>query len=251
MKSLRICSFVFLIIGLAALGYADEHFPFQAQVSKESVNIRAGANTNFEKLDKLNRGAELIVLGKSFDWYKVQLPITAKAYIRADYLKINQNLVGELIGDKVNVRAAPNSESTSLGMIKKGTLLRLIAQINGWWQIEPPASAMGWVRQDFLSVKSSTVDSSIIRKSLHLEETNNKSLATIEIKGRLKQIVEPKADMRYELNVDGKIVYYVQSVPSLDRFKGATVLIKGFVKSDSSHPYNYPILRVISISLLL
>ena len=72
MKFFQICSSVLLLIGLCALGYADEHFPFLAQVSKESVNIRAGANTNFEKLDKLNLGAEIVVLGKTFTWYKVQ-----------------------------------------------------------------------------------------------------------------------------------------------------------------------------------
>ena len=154
MKLLRICSSVFLTIGLCALGYADEHFPFLAQVSKQSVNIRAGANTNFEKLDKVSQGVEIIVLGKSFDWYKVQLPRSAKAYIRADYLTVGENLIAEVIGDKVNIRAAANSDATSLGMIKKGEPVKVITQINGWCQVEPPAEAAGWVRQDFLTVKA-------------------------------------------------------------------------------------------------
>ncbi|MEI7999118.1 MAG: SH3 domain-containing protein, partial [Candidatus Omnitrophota bacterium] len=139
---LRICSSVFLIIALQAIGYADEHFPFLAQVAKESVNIRSGANTNFEKLDKLNRGSEVVVLGKSFDWYKVQLPRTSKAYIRADYLKIRQDSIADLTGDKVNIRALPNSNSTSLGVIKKGEFLKTIVLTNGWWQVEPPTEAV-------------------------------------------------------------------------------------------------------------
>jgi N-acetylmuramoyl-L-alanine amidase len=150
MKLLRICSSVFLIIGLCAIGYAGEHFPFPAQITKESVNIRAGANANFEKVDKVSKGIEIVILGKSFDWYKVQLPKTAKAYIRADYLKLNQNSMAELIGDKVNIRAAANSESTSLGVIQKGDLVKVITQTNGWWQIEPPVQATGWIQQDFL-----------------------------------------------------------------------------------------------------
>jgi uncharacterized protein YgiM (DUF1202 family) len=258
MNLLRICSSIFLIIGLCALGYADEHFPFLAQVSKESVNIRAGANTNFEKLDKLSKGAEVVVLGKKFDWYKVQLPSTSKAYIRADYLKMNQNSVAELMGDKVHIRALPNSDSTSLGMIKKGELVRVVAQTNGWWQIDPPASTFGWVREDFLTVKSASVDASLIKQPLRLQEqipvgkapmVKASALNTVEVKGRLKALAEPKANIRYELFIDGKTTYYVQSIPSIDRFKGAVVLIKGFVISDQS--YDYPVLRVLSISLLL
>ena len=48
-----ICLSAFLIFILIAPGFADEHFPFLAEVSKESVNVRAGPNTNFEKIDKI------------------------------------------------------------------------------------------------------------------------------------------------------------------------------------------------------
>ena len=158
---LRICSSVFLIFGLYALGYADEHFPFLAQVDKESVNVRAGANMNFEILDKLKRGAEVVVVGRSFDWYKVELLKTAQAYVRADYLQMRQNLIAQITGDKVNIRARANSDSASLGQLRQDDLVKVIKQTNGWYQIEPPAQAAGWIRQDFLirSEPNSTPDS--------------------------------------------------------------------------------------------
>jgi uncharacterized protein YgiM (DUF1202 family) len=245
MKRFRICSSVFLILGLCALGYADEHFPFIAQVAKKSVNIRAGANTNFEKVGQLNQGDEIVVLGKSFDWYKVQLPSTAKAFIRADYLKITQNSMAELIGDNVNMRAAANSDSASLGMIKKGQAVKVIAQVNDWWQIEPPVQAVGWIRQDFLTLKSAKVDA---RPPQKVKES---SVAVLEVKGRLKLLTEPKDGLRYELMVDDATSYYVQSIPSLDRFKGGTVVIKGFIVMDNNHTYTHAVLHALTISLLL
>ncbi|MBI3601624.1 MAG: SH3 domain-containing protein [Candidatus Omnitrophica bacterium] len=176
------------MFGLCALGYADEHFPFLAQVSKASVNIRAGANMNFEKLDKINRGAEIVVWGRSFDWYKIQLPITAQAYIRADYLQIRQHLMAEITGDKVHIRARANSDSASLGQLKKGDLVKVIAQTNGWYQIEPPAEAVGWIYKDFLSVKSLTVEPSFIRGPLRLPaqpKSEPPSMpGSLEVKGR-------------------------------------------------------------------
>jgi len=47
MIRLFFCSSVFLCLAFAQ-GYADEHFPFLGEASKESVHIRAGANINFE-----------------------------------------------------------------------------------------------------------------------------------------------------------------------------------------------------------
>lgn len=251
MKLLQICSSVFLIIGLCTLGYADEHFPFLAQVSKESVNIRAGANTNFEKLDKLSKGNEVVVLGKSFDWYKIQLPTTAKAYIRADYLKMEQNSVAQVTGDKVNIRASANADSTSLGMVHKGELVRAVSQTNGWWQIEPPPETAGWIREDFLALKSSTVNPSLLRGPLHIQEQANKTqpMTTVDVKGRLMPLTEPKGDIHYELIIGEKVIYYIKSIPNIERFKGAMVTIKGLVISDQS--YDHPVLHVINISLFL
>jgi uncharacterized protein YgiM (DUF1202 family) len=251
MNILRICSSVFLILGLSALGYADEHFPFLAQVSKKAVNVRAGANTNFEQIAKLNEGDTVVVLARSFDWYKIQLPTTAKSYLRADYLKIGSNGKSELVGDNVNIRAVANSDSSSLGVLKKGDLVKVIKQTNGWWQIEPPAQASGWVRQDFLSVKSLTVDAAFIRSPIRaevVEKTQKNSLAATDVKGQLVPLAEPKADMRYKLLINGQTAYYVQNVPHMERFKGAIVLIKGVIVADNR--YDYPVLRVINISLL-
>src|SRR5208283_2056977 len=108
-KHIILCSSVFLIFAFMAPGFADEHFPFLAQVIKESVNVRAGPNTNFEKIDKLNKGSRVVVLGRSYEWYKVQPLPTTKAYIRSDYLKINEKgVIAVVLGDNVNVRSSPN-----------------------------------------------------------------------------------------------------------------------------------------------
>ncbi len=253
---LRICLSVFLTIGLYTIGHTDEHFPFLAQVSKKSVNVRAGDNTNFEKLDKLNQGTQVVVLGRSFDWYKVQLPTTAKAYIRADYLKIVQNLTAQLTGNNVNIRATANSESTSLGLLKKGDLVKVIVQTNGWWQIDPPSQAVGWIRQDFLSVKSLTVAPSLIKGPVVLQEEppakiKKTTLSIINTKGQLIPLIGSKADVRYELLVDGKPAYYLQSVPDIEPFKGAMVVIKGLLVTGKEHQYDHPVLQVITISLCL
>src|SRR5208283_3713614 len=126
-KHIIFCSLVFLIFAFIASGFADEHFPFLAQVIKESVNVRAGPNTNFEKIDKLNKGSRVVVLGRSYEWYKIQPLPTTKAYIRSDYLRVNAGSnVAEVIGDRVNVRASANSNAASLGELRKGILVKIL-----------------------------------------------------------------------------------------------------------------------------
>ena len=156
MIRLFFCSSLLALV-LSTAGYADEHFPFLGEASKESVHVRAGANINFESLGKLSKGGQVVVTGRHYEWYKVELPVTASAYVRADYVKDMGNTAGTIIADKVNVRARANSESSSLGQMNKGDMVKLVEQVrlpdgqaNGWWKIEPPASAEGWVRADFI-----------------------------------------------------------------------------------------------------
>jgi uncharacterized protein YgiM (DUF1202 family) len=150
-KHLVFCSSVILILALTVSGYADEHFPFTAEVIKDSVNVRAGANANFEKVDKLSRGTRVIVLGRSYEWYKIQPLVSTREYIRSDYLQIKAGgLAAEVSGDRVNVRASPNSDAAALGQVKKGTEVKILEQANGWCQLAPVAGTAVWVQQDFL-----------------------------------------------------------------------------------------------------
>lgn len=243
MTLLRICSSVLLIMGLCAQGYADEHFPFLGEVSKKSVNIRAGANTNFERLDQLAQGQQVVVIAKSFDWYKVQLPVTAKAFIRSDYLKVIQQPLAEVTGDKVHIRAAASSDAASLGFVKKGETLKLVAQVNEWWQVEPPLQAAGWIRQDFLTLKAEKVPDALMKREPTVVVPD---LKIHEYKGRLRSA----SAMSYELQLEDGTIYYVRSIPNIDRFKGAKVLVKGFIRTEEK-TYAYPVLHALNVSLLL
>ena len=133
-------------------GFADEHFPFLAEVSKESVNVRAGPNTNFEKVDKLTKDTKVVVLGHRYEWYKVQPMPTTKEYVRSDYVKMTEGslMIAAVTGDNVNVRARPSSNAATLGEIKKGILVKVVSQTNGWSEISPVAGTAAWIHQDFL-----------------------------------------------------------------------------------------------------
>ena len=259
-----ICSSVLLALffwGTCFAGNADEHFPFLGEVSRGPLNVRAGANANFEAVDKLEKGAEVVVLGRSYEWYKIQLPSSSDAFIRADYIEKHPANIGELTGDRVNLRARANSESSAVGQLRKGDLVKLIEQTNGWWKIQPPAGSFAWVHSDFVRFKSAEVPPQLQQKPLLLPEAavvsgrtkgegDSAQGAAVMVQGSLQSMLPaPQADVHYQILVDGRPVYYLHDAPHLENFDRAVVRVEGAAgpKSNSACPVLY--LKKISLVL--
>ncbi|MDP8211874.1 MAG: SH3 domain-containing protein [Candidatus Zapsychrus exili] len=61
-------------------------FPFVAEPTKDSVNVRAGQSVNFEKLCKVSIGEEVFVVGSQYSWYKIKLPNRAISFVSKKYI---------------------------------------------------------------------------------------------------------------------------------------------------------------------
>ncbi len=248
LKKILLCSSVFLW-GLTP-GNADEHFPFLGEVSKDAVNVRAGANTNFESLDKMGKGSPVVVTGRHYEWYKVQLAATVGAYVRADYIKEQVGGVGEIIGDRVNLRAKANSDASSLGQLAKGEAVKLVAQEKGWWRIEPPPSAEGWVHADFIRLVSAQVPADLQRSAvlIHPIPVPVPVHDMLAITGKV-QPTSTSPD-HYQLMVNEKAQYCLDSMPHLDHFAQTTVTVEGALTT-SNNTDSCPVLHIHKIALVL
>jgi SH3-like domain-containing protein len=247
-----ICSSVFLIFVCIAPGFADEHFPFLAEVSKESVNVRAGPNTNFEKIDKLNKGTQVVVLGRSYEWYKIRPLPTTKEYIRSDYLNVQKGGAWGLVqGDNVNVRSSASADAASLGEVKKGTMVRVLGQINGWSSLAPVAGAVAWVHQDFLKEISAEVPAA----SADFEDSSKASPQVspwVSMRGTVEALVEPiDGNVHYEIVMDNKSVFYLQDMPQISYFCNSVVDVEGAIIPDPQKKLMYPLLHINKIALVL
>lgn len=261
-KQFIFCSSVFLVFALTVPGFADEHFPFLADVSKESVNVRAGPNTNFEKIDKLNKGTQVVVLGRSYEWYKVEPLSTIKEYIRSDYLKTEGGEdVAAVLGDNVNVRSSADSNAASLGEIKKGTLVKVLGQTNGWSLLAPVAGTAAWINQDFLKEISADVPASMLIPTVQmpLENIVNSPpvpekiiIQTVSLQGTLQPLsLIPSDDVHYEIAIDDKNVYYLQDIPKIALFANTVVTVEGTVIPDPQKKFMYPLVHINKIALVL
>ncbi len=264
-KQIIFCSSVFLVFAFTAPGHADEHFPFLAQVIKESVNVRAGPNTNFEKIDKLSKGAQVVVLGRSYEWYKVQPRATTKAYIRSDYLKVKEGEdVGVVWGDNVNIRCSANSNAASLGEVKKGTPVRILGQTNGWSRLAPVAGTAAWIHQDFLKEISADVPDSLLiptvmgpsmpvtEKPAAVPPVSVGVSPWVTMQGTVEALVQsPRADVHYEIVLGDKSVFFLQDIPKVAFFCNTVVDLEGAIVPDPQKKLMYPLLHINKISLVL
>ncbi len=239
-----ICSSLCLGFVFAAPGHADEHFPFWAEVSKESVNVRAGPNTNFAKVDKLSKGQRVLVLGRSYEWYKIQPLLSTEEYIRSDYLNLKKGeALGEVTGDNVNVRSAASADAASLGEVKKGTIVKVKAQAQGWTKLEPVEGTVAWVRQDFVqeaAVQSPAAVPAAVVSSF------------VSMRGKVEALVQAvQADVHYEIVMDDKSVFFLQDIPQIALFCSTVVDVEGDLVPDPQKKLMYPLLHIQKISLVV
>ena len=263
-KRFFICIIIFLS---TAHAYADQAMPFLAEVKVENVNLRAGQSTNFENLERLTKGEQLVVVDKSFSWYKVKLPLTAKAFVSSSLVNMVRGEVGEIKGNRVNVRAQPKLDATVLGQLSKGTLVRVVEIIDGgWYRIDPPDQTYGWLLAEYVTFLSNAIPPPHLveapSRNIYRQKKNPEPVAeqTVSLQPQVNLVVvqgvvedlgqgSPSPDIRHKIQVD-KTVYCLKGYRSiLDAFLHNRVKIEGKLEPQGHSPY--PVILVTKISLVL
>lgn len=178
--------FFALAIFFSATPLLAEEYPFAGTVVGEDVNVRAGANLNYEIVCKLDNNDAVIVLAKAYDWYKVRLKENAVVFINKPFLRKINDSEAEVVGSDVNVRARPNTNSTILGKLAKGDRVGIVREVPEWYQVVPPASLSGYVFASYVQYKSSYAE---YLKEKTRRETFEKRLTDIRamVEGEFKK----------------------------------------------------------------
>ncbi len=260
MKKIILVSLSLLCLGAFA-AQAQEAFPFVAKVTATTANLRAGQNTNFESLGQLKSGDEVIVVEASYDWRKIKLPVSAKAYVSASYIKDLGDGTGEVIGNRLNIRASALPTSSIIGQLKKGESVRIVEKKADWFRIEPPDQSFGWVAKDFLQFKSvdippaRTIASPLGSVSVKPVESKTPfpelPAAVISLSGLVEDLGDKAVspDIRHFLKSDGK-VYALQGYRHiLDGFLNQKVKVEGQIKPNFKS--ENPVVLVTKITLVL
>jgi uncharacterized protein YraI len=151
------------------MSYGEESFPFLGEISADNVNLRSGQSENFERLLQFQKGQEVVVLGRSYSWYKVRLPAEVTLYVSSEYVKPAGGNLGIAKADRLNIRAGKGVHFSVLGQLSEGDKVRIKERTKEWYGIEPVEKTFGWVLNQYVAFKSQFVPSPAGAIEEHIE----------------------------------------------------------------------------------
>ncbi len=194
----------FFTIGLSSRGWAQDVFPFLAKVTSKHVNVRSGQSVNFESLYQFNKDDKVIVVGKEYSWYKIELPPLAKSFVHKDFVQKINATIAQVIAARVNVRAGKGIEHMILGQLNKGSRVRILEETEEWYKIEPVANTYGWISDKFLEYESKSVAIQNKKQDIRLF-VEEKQEEKHEVKQKVNKDVNRKVKKEVKRKVKQKV----------------------------------------------
>lgn len=269
LSAIILTGMLFFSVGIR-MGHAQKlsntvaQIPFLGEVKAvQTLNIRAGQSTNFEQIGQLSAGEKFVVTQESFGWYKIKLPVHAESFVSSAYVKKLEEGIGEINGNRLNIRARPKPEATVLGQLQKGELVRILKEeAAGWLKIEPPENSYGWVAVEYVQYVSSELPAPRVveppvrnvyakkrleeQKAAELAAEKERALAEVRknqvtAEGVVVDLGEQALanDIRHRLIIDDKTGYYLQGYRRIfDIFLQNKVQVEGTLKpgTDATRP---------------
>ncbi|MBT4140918.1 MAG: SH3 domain-containing protein [Candidatus Latescibacteria bacterium] len=121
-------------------------------VGTNAVNVRSEPRTGPNTLiTKIKRGTLMKRLSKKGTWYQVLLPDGREAWMSGRYAEevVARDLL-EVTKATVNVRSSPSTAARRVGKAKKGDMLSMLRERNGWFNVILSNGSRGWVRNDMV-----------------------------------------------------------------------------------------------------
>ena len=111
-------------------------------ISSEDLGLRKGADSSHEIITSIPSGARVNIIDKvSKDWYKVSYKDFI-GYLQAKDIRVlgdelNQDNVGLISANQLNVRTSPNENGQVIGTLHKNDKISVLDKsIDGWYKID-------------------------------------------------------------------------------------------------------------------
>ncbi len=129
----------------AAKKAAQPAAPRRMEVVGDRLNVRARPGLRYEIVGQVVRGDVVEVLEEKDGWGRIRPPKGFTVWIHGAFLRD-----GEVIGDRVNLRAGPSLSYSIVGRVRRGTPIREKSRYKEWVEIDPVADASFWVSMQYL-----------------------------------------------------------------------------------------------------
>ncbi len=152
------------ILLLFNICFAQEDFPYFAEVNADNINIRADSTAGSSIICIVNKNEQVEITASAYDWYKIRLPECAPAYIKKDllecveYSKQTQNTCcsAKVLKEIVNVRFGASEAFPIIGKVRKDEIVSILVEDGSWCKVRPPLNCFGWINKKFVRKTASS-----------------------------------------------------------------------------------------------
>ena len=128
-----------------------------AEVTASELNLRAGSGTQYEILDRIERGASVVVESTENGWSKITYN-GLQGYVSSSYLKMTEAAPaplgkGILTGDLVCFRTQPSLDCEVIAQLRFGSVVEVLGVSGDWYQVSYQ-NRTGYLYRDYVSLSS-------------------------------------------------------------------------------------------------
>ncbi|MBE7091979.1 MAG: hypothetical protein E7365_02230 [Clostridiales bacterium] len=128
--------------------------PFKASIKSSSLKVRSGPSTGYDTVSTINKGTTFTVLGKSGNWYYIELSNGTKGYASADYIQKGSGYSTCTVNasGSVNVRKGPGTTYDIVATAKKGEVVTLLDDSSSWYKIKTASGKEGYISGEYVKL---------------------------------------------------------------------------------------------------
>ena len=139
-----LCGLVGLLLASSAL--ADEVKTLT--VTGDRVSLRAAPKINAVLLDRAMRDDPLVLMDDTHpEWVGVRAPDRIDVWVTREYVQD-----GVVVPALLNARSGPSLSHEVLGTLRKGEVLNVRSELDGWLRIAPTTNLTVWISRQFTSL---------------------------------------------------------------------------------------------------
>jgi uncharacterized protein YraI len=123
------------------------------EINSNAVQVRSGAGETYYATAKLDKGAQVTVIGYKFDWLKIVPPEGSFCVVGKVYVDSADGKTGKIKGTDVNVRAGSTvnaMRTTVQTKLNEGDSVEILGEEADFYKIKPPTGVALYVPKQFV-----------------------------------------------------------------------------------------------------
>jgi uncharacterized protein YgiM (DUF1202 family) len=139
--------------GSGVPGVENSKFQAVGVVNANAVFVRSGPSENDYPVMKLDKGAQVTVVGVRFEWLKVVPPEGSFCYVAQAYVEKHGDGSSGRVTNTLNVRIGStlNAMKTKLAMkLDAGSTVQILGEQDEYFKIKPPEGVFLYVNKQFV-----------------------------------------------------------------------------------------------------